>query len=425
MIRPARRSSVVPSVALAGCLGLFLVWSGLLAPSRASAQAPIASGAGMDLHLFRPAVDSKGMFTVNGTDILGENAFSFGLIIDGGFGIFPFNGFTNDPNTQAANAGRPRGAYGQGRLVDVFGTGILHFNYGIANIAVVGIQVPVQALAGQNVTIPGQYNLRNPDSMGVPRGLGLSYQGIGNLGLHAKCRFLRAERDPIGLAAILQFEFGTGASSSFAGEPGVVSLWPMVAVEYRPIREIRIAANAGTRLNFSNQATLNVGGTTNPSATNALAPTLTGGTNLQYGSLLTFGLGASFRLADAFELTVEGYGAQILSQVGVRGALSVEAVGGMKVFVERNSYLMFGGGAGIPTGGWSTADLRAFLGFVFEPSIGDRDGDGIRDDADACSDQPEDLGSAGWVPVPDGPGLGVTYDWAFIKRQRTALIVFE
>lgn len=41
------------------------------------------------------------------------------------------------------------------------------------------------------------------------------------------------------------------------------------------------------------------------------------------------------------------------------------------------------------------------------------------------SDQPEDLGADGCVPVPDGPGLGVRYDWDFIERQRTALLVFE
>jgi L-alanine-DL-glutamate epimerase-like enolase superfamily enzyme len=41
------------------------------------------------------------------------------------------------------------------------------------------------------------------------------------------------------------------------------------------------------------------------------------------------------------------------------------------------------------------------------------------------SDQPEDLGSDGCMPVPDGPGLGVTYDWNFIERNRTALFVYE
>ncbi len=41
------------------------------------------------------------------------------------------------------------------------------------------------------------------------------------------------------------------------------------------------------------------------------------------------------------------------------------------------------------------------------------------------SDQPEDLGKDGCVPVPDGPGLGVRYDWDFIERNRTGLFVYE
>jgi len=44
---------------------------------------------------------------------------------------------------------------------------------------------------------------------------------------------------------------------------------------------------------------------------------------------------------------------------------------------------------------------------------------------DGYSDQPEDIGSDGCVPVPAGPGLGVSYDWAFIERNRTALYLFE
>jgi len=40
------------------------------------------------------------------------------------------------------------------------------------------------------------------------------------------------------------------------------------------------------------------------------------------------------------------------------------------------------------------------------------------------SDQPLDLGADGCVPVPDGPGLGVRYDWDYIERNRTAFLVF-
>ena len=41
------------------------------------------------------------------------------------------------------------------------------------------------------------------------------------------------------------------------------------------------------------------------------------------------------------------------------------------------------------------------------------------------SDQPEDLEEDGCVPVPDGPGLGVVYDWEFITRNRVAEFVYE
>ena len=40
------------------------------------------------------------------------------------------------------------------------------------------------------------------------------------------------------------------------------------------------------------------------------------------------------------------------------------------------------------------------------------------------SDQPEVLGKDGCVPVPDGPGLGVTYDWGYIEKNRTQHHVF-
>ncbi len=45
--------------------------------------------------------------------------------------------------------------------------------------------------------------------------------------------------------------------------------------------------------------------------------------------------------------------------------------------------------------------------------------------ADGYSDQPEDIGSDGCVPVPDGPGLGVTYDWEYIERARVSLTVYK
>jgi len=89
--------------------------------------------------------------------------------------------------------------------------------------------------------------------------------------------------------------------------------------------------------------------------------------------------------------------------------LSNEVVGGIKLFTERNSYLMLGGGVRYTTG-FEAADQRAFLGFVFEPSIGDRDGDGIKDDVDQCPDDPEDFDGfkdEDGCPDPDNDNDGI------------------
>jgi len=43
---------------------------------------------------------------------------------------------------------------------------------------------------------------------------------------------------------------------------------------------------------------------------------------------------------------------------------------------------------------------------------------------DGYSDQPDAVGADGCVPVPDGPGLGVAYDWDFIDRNRTETLTF-
>ena len=41
------------------------------------------------------------------------------------------------------------------------------------------------------------------------------------------------------------------------------------------------------------------------------------------------------------------------------------------------------------------------------------------------SDQPDDLPGDGCLPVPDGPGLGVVYDWDYIDAHKTQEMVFK
>jgi len=377
----------------------------LLAAPSASAQgtgAQLADDRGMDLHLFRPAVDSKGLFTVNGTDILGSGDFSFGLILDGGFSLLDYRGFINDSTVPAENAERV------GRIVDNLFTGTLHFNYGIANTVVAGVQVPVQVVSGDNVTIPGVYNSSGSG--------GLDYQGLGDITLHGKVRITRVERDPVGIAALLHVELPTGDPAQFAGDG--FALWPVLALEWRPVREVRLALNAGYRLNFTDGAEVPVDGRSQPgnmAMDNATMATMMGmdtepGTPVTYDDLITVGVGASLRVADALALVVESYATQLPGGFGDPEALSAEAIGGIKVFVERNSYLVLAGGVGLPTGGFQAADYRGMLGFIFEPSIGDRDGDGYKDDVDQCPDEPEDFDNFAdedGCPDPDNDRDGI------------------
>jgi L-alanine-DL-glutamate epimerase-like enolase superfamily enzyme len=45
---------------------------------------------------------------------------------------------------------------------------------------------------------------------------------------------------------------------------------------------------------------------------------------------------------------------------------------------------------------------------------------------DGYSDQPESVTrKSGGVPVPDGPGLGVTYDWDLIERNAVETLAFR
>ncbi|RLB56759.1 MAG: OmpA family protein [Deltaproteobacteria bacterium] len=372
--------------------------------------ARLDGGRGLDLHLFRPAVDSKGLFTVNGSDVLGHLDFSFGLILDAGIGLLPASTFVNDE-------GAPIGAEDrQNRLVDSFFTGTLTANLGLFDLLVVGVQVPVQVVSGANTTLPatGGSTGYNSGEAG-----GLDYQGLGDLTVHGKLRLTRVERDPVGLAALVLVEVPTGSPSEFAGDG--FALWPMMALEARPHRLLRLAVNVGYRMNFGDPATIPVGARTVPTgstggmnALGAMIDPAQPGVNTEYGHLITFGAGAALRVADSVELGLEAYGAQSVAAFHAEG-FSLEAILGLKVFVEQNSYLVLGGGVGIPniasdSGGLMSADVRGMLGFIFEPSIGDRDGDGLKDDFDQCPDEPEDFDNFAdedGCPDPDNDRDGI------------------
>jgi outer membrane protein OmpA-like peptidoglycan-associated protein len=336
-------------------------------PARAQNAIPSSNGSGFDTHLFRPAMDSKGLFTVNGTDILGSKDISFGLVLDYGHALL-------------------RTSYKP--LIEHSFQGTLQFNYGIANQVVVGVDLPIDLMSGPPTT----------DAAGnsIIAGWGpakLEFQGVGYVAAHAKWRILKVEHG-LGLAAGVQLGTGLGDAASNAGADPGFFYWPILMAEKRfgPTGQLRVAINGGFRGHSASSTVL----------------TLKDG-KYEDGSLFTYGGGASLRVLESVDLVAETYGTYLTSGADSGVKASNEVVGGIKLFVERNSYLMLGAGVRYTTG-FEAADQRAFLGFIFEPSIGDRDGDGIKDDVDQCPDDPEDFDGfqdEDGCPDPDNDNDGI------------------
>jgi len=359
----------------------------LLVPARANAQPiPDDNGKGFDTHLFRPAMDSKGFFHTNGTDILGKNDFSFGLVIDYARGLLR----VSDRGQETL------------KLISHSFQGTFSFNYGFANLIVAGISLPIDLMSGEqqiDKNTPPNPTQTGPIASGNPNGLQwtsnqLAYQNFASVAPHAKIRILRVERG-FGLAASVQVGIPiSDAPRNAAGDPGFW-YWPQLIAEKRfgRIGQFKIGANVGFRGHSASDTRM----------------TLRDGAILRDGSRVTYGLGAAYRVLDGVDVIADTYATYLLADTGSKIKMSNEVTGGVKVFVERNSYLMLGGGPRY-TDGFEAADLRGFIGFVFEPSIGDRDGDGIKDDVDKCPDEPEDFDGfqdEDGCPDPDNDNDGI------------------
>lgn len=338
------------------------------------------NGDGMDTHLFRPAVDSKGFMHVNGTDIVGANDISFGLILDYGRNIMRTNEDLD---------------LGDDALVANSFQGTFQFNYGIASRAVVGVSLPFILMTGEELSEIGPTG-------GTYATTQLDAQKLSTLALHGKVRLTRVDQT-IGLAALIQAGIPVGGSPRDLGADPGFWFWPHLLIEnqFGATRRFKVGIDVGYRGHTGE----------NPSFGSTMSglPQLQEG-EMEYGNLLTFGLGLSYRVFDSLDLVAETYGTQLLADADDKQKLSQELLGGIKLFVERNSYLMMGGGSRAFSTGFEAADVRLVLGFVFEPSIGDRDGDGYKDDQDACPDEPEDFDGfkdEDGCPDPDNDNDGI------------------
>jgi outer membrane protein OmpA-like peptidoglycan-associated protein len=379
-------------------LGTRSIVSGVLACALAASASPAlaqSDGESIDLNAFRPAMDSRGYVTLNASQVLGHKEVSFGLVTTWRRGLVKLESGGNEFSVDNIITPTLLGAFG-------IKSGPLELE--------LGLSIPFQLVNGD----------RGPDFTGDPgpnddENFAFEAQGIGDIGLHAKIRFLNTSKGPkIGLAVIGSIYFPTpsedrGGMMDLARTPwlgdGAFTPQGMVVLDKESRNGIlRAAINAGIRVPTETH-TFN-DNVPEPDPMEPEIP-LTNGT-IENGPTIPWGAGVSYAVAkQKFDLVAEVYGAVPL---GGEGYFPVEAIAAAKVYLARNSFLSIGGGVGILDVSDAAPDARAFIGIIFEPNIGDRDGDGIKDDVDQCPDDPEDYDDfedEDGCPEPDNDRDGI------------------
>jgi outer membrane protein OmpA-like peptidoglycan-associated protein len=373
-------------------IGLALAAVVTAASVSAQAQAPVGqlTNAPVDLQVFRPATDTKGYITLNGAQVLAPLDVSFGIVTTGAWRPLKLDG-------ASGAIGLGNGQTGTSSLtIKYLITTTLQGAIGLFQTDHLGLQLGVglplgvvngEALPGGNGASPNElaHYLTN-------------YQGVGDLSLQPKIRLLNPSRLPVGVAIIPGFILPTGDKTKFLGE-GQTIFQPQAIVEanWGSYGVFRTALNLGMRLRTSgasqfldSQQNYNRPVFGNPGNTNA---------GIKVGNEVLAGLGASWGIVPfVFDLvgefyTFTGLDSKKINFDGTQSSMGPggEAVVGFKAYLAPNSFFEAGGGYGVLPTSYGTTQGRFFLGIVFEPGAGDRDGDGIKDDVDKCPDDPEDF----------------------------------
>ncbi|MBA2543520.1 MAG: OmpA family protein [Deltaproteobacteria bacterium] len=386
------------SFRLAGALSLATFFALSAPPRRASAEV----GGNVDLSVFRPAIDSRGYLTVNASQVLGHKELSFGLgSLDWGHNLIQFgDGDTCTENSGAAcyNISNVVTA----TLIAAFGVkaGPLELEFGAS--------FPLRIMNGDR----GPDNLVDPGNNNDDEDFKLSSQGIGSIGLHLKTRFLKTSRPPhVGVGVIASvFLPSANPKDSWLGESKTVpQLMGILDKEFGRTGRLRVALNAGIRIRSTTTFTDDGMGEEAP-APDVTIPTTN--KKLTAGTEIPFGLGIAYAISrQKFDVVGEVFGTVPLGDK--ENYQPLEAILGVKLYLARNSFLSLGAGRGLVPNKGANPDLRAFIGIVFEPNIGDRDGDGLKDDVDKCPDDPEDFDGfedEDGCPEPDNDRDGILDD---------------
>jgi len=366
-----------------------------LAAAIVAAPTPAAAepGGDIDLDPFRPAIDSRGYLTVNASQVLGHKEVSFGL----GALSFGHNMLNLSDDGAGANT------YSVDNVITATLIAAFGIKAGPAELEF-GASIPLRILNGD----------RGPDlntGDADPNNdivFKLDGQGLGSVGLHFKTRFIKTSRPPhIGLGVIASIFLPTISDSQhkFLGEgKAVPQIIGILDKEFGRQGRLRIALNGGIRIRPET--------TFNNTGANETPPPPGTSKVLTVGTEIPFGVGIAYAIAkQKFDVVGEVFGSLPLGNHDNYQPL--EAIGGIKLYLARNSFLSLGAGRGLLPNKGANPDLRAFIGIVFEPNIGDRDGDGLKDDVDKCPDDPEDFDGfedEDGCPEPDNDHDGILDD---------------
>ncbi|MBU0551056.1 OmpA family protein [Myxococcota bacterium] len=334
-------------------LALMALGCGLFAPTLGLAQEP----RDIDIQRFRPAMDSQGFITIERSKALGTLEPAIGLYMN-----YSFN-----PLTQEIDGTRRA-------LIEQYGRGDILLALGFFSWVEIGAQLPVVILRG-DADGPGD----EPEIAG---------DGLGDAALSLKIKLLDRDRLGVGLALVPEVRFGAGEPGIFASHGGL-SLGPKLALDWDLGSYVSMAINAGARLRQTRSLEAPITRTTTDAEGARRAETLTRADPIKVGNELTYGFGAGVQLIkDRLELVGEVFGAAPMIADAAR-ANPLEALLGLRLFLVGNSFFTLGASRGLMQA-YGDPDLRLWAGIVFEPSVGDRDGDGIPDDVDQCPDEAED-----------------------------------
>jgi len=332
-----------------------------------------------NLQLFAPTADSRGLVTVDRSETLGNLDVSFGLWVN-----YAHNPLIVPHDLDASITDR-----NPFPLVDTMVTGDIHAALGFLGFMEIGVLVPVTILSG-------------PKETPMELGERVSVQGLGDPTIKAKVEIISRRKMGFGLAVLPSFRFPLGKADADRDflTAGGGELGAKIVADTNASR-FKLSANVGINLRFSAAQPECCTGDTSAFAVNV-------------GHELVGGLGAGLVLVeDRLDLVAE-----VNARVGLTGAtglnaIPVEALLAFKVFIARNSFLVLGASYGVSrlwSESYGSPEPRAFIGITFEPSIGDKDGDGYKDNVDACPLDPEDFDDfedKDGCPEPDNDGDGV------------------